>query len=49
MGDPVEHAAFGVGIIRRIESLATDQKLVVEFGNAGEKTLLAKFAKRAKL
>ena len=49
VGDRVEHAKFGVGIIRRIEMLATDQKLVVDFGNVGEKTLLAKFAKLSKL
>ena len=45
VGDRVEHATFGVGIIRRIEQLAGDQKLVVAFDNAGEKTLLAKFAR----
>ena len=45
MGDRVEHATFGVGVIRRIEQLAGDQKLVVAFDNAGEKTLLAKFAR----
>jgi len=49
VGDRVEHAKFGVGIIRRIEMLSTDQKLVVDFGNVGEKTLLAKFAKLTKL
>ncbi len=49
VGDRVEHAKFGVGTIRRIEVLATDHKLVVDFGNAGEKTLLAKFAKLSKL
>ena len=45
VGDRVEHATFGVGVIRRIEQLAGDQKLVVAFDNAGEKTLLAKFAR----
>ncbi len=45
VGDRVEHATFGVGVIRRIEQLAEDQKLVVAFDNAGEKTLLAKFAR----
>lgn len=45
----VEHPKFGVGTIRRIETLATDHKLVVDFGNFGEKTLLAKFAKLTKL
>lgn len=48
VGDRVEHATFGVGVIRRIEQLAGDQKLVVAFDNAGEKTLLAKFARLAR-
>lgn len=49
VGDRVEHPKFGVGIVQRIETLATDHKLVVAFDNAGEKTLLAKFAKLTKL
>ncbi|MDE7344931.1 MAG: ATP-dependent helicase, partial [Alistipes sp.] len=49
IGQRVEHQKFGVGIIRRIEMLAEDQKLVIAFDNAGEKTLLAKFAKLTKL
>lgn len=49
VGERVEHAKFGVGIVRRIETLAGDHKLVVAFDNAGEKTLLAKFAKLTKL
>ena len=49
VGQRVEHPKFGVGIVERIEVLATDHKLVVAFDNAGEKTLLAKFAKLTKL
>ncbi len=49
VGERVEHPKFGVGIIRHIEALATDHKLVVEFEGYGEKTLLAKFAKLTKL
>ena len=49
VGQRVEHPKFGVGIVRRIETLATDHKLVVDFDGAGEKTLLAKFAKLTKL
>ena len=49
VGQRVEHAKFGVGIVRRIEVLAGDHKLVVAFDNAGEKTLLAKFAHLTKL
>lgn len=48
-GDRVEHARFGAGRIVRIETLAQDFKLVVAFDGAGEKTLLAKFAKLRKL
>ena len=50
VGDRVEHPKFGVGIISRIENMATDHKVVVDFGGQyGEKTLLAKFAKLTKL
>ena len=49
VGQRVEHPMFGVGIVERIETLATDHKLVVRFDNAGEKTLLARFAKLTKL
>ncbi len=49
VGEMVEHPKFGAGTIRRIESLTTDHKLVVDFGQYGEKTLLAKFAKLTKL
>ena len=49
VGQRVEHPKFGAGVIRRIETLAADHKLVVDFGSYGEKTLLAKFAKLTKL
>lgn len=45
VGDRVSHPTFGEGVVRRIEMLVNDHKLVVDFGNAGEKTLLARFAK----
>ena len=48
VGDRVEHPTFGVGEIVRIEGLATDHKLVVNFAGS-EKTLLAKFAKLKKM
>lgn len=48
VGDRVEHPKFGVGRIERIEPLATDHKLVVNFEEYGSKTLLAKFAKLTK-
>ncbi len=50
VGQRVEHAIFGAGVVRSIELAQDgDQRLVVEFGNAGTKTLLAKFAKLIKL
>ncbi len=49
VGQCVEHPIFGVGTVQRIETLASDCKLVVDFGSAGVKTLLAKFAKLTKL
>ncbi len=49
VGDRVEHPKFGAGRIVRIDNLATDHKVVVDFGQYGEKTLLAKFAKLRKL
>ena len=49
VGNRVEHPKFGVGIVSRIDTMAEDYKLVVDFGQYGEKTLLAKFAKLTKL
>ncbi len=49
VGNRVEHPKFGVGEVRAIETLVGDHKLVVDFGQYGEKTLLAKFAKLTKL
>ena len=49
VGNRVEHPKFGVGIVARIEQMAEDYKLVVDFGQYGEKTLLAKFAKLTRL
>ncbi len=49
VGDRVEHPKFGAGVVRRIEALAQDHKLVVAFGDGSERTLLAKFAKLTKL
>ena len=49
VGNRVEHPKFGVGMVARIEQMAEDYKLVVDFGQYGEKTLLAKFAKLTKL
>ena len=48
-GDRVEHTIFGRGEILRIEQADGDWKLVVDFPNAGQKTLLTKYAKLRKL
>ena len=48
VGDRVSHPAFGEGVVARIETLVGDHKLVVDFGTAGQKTLLARFAKLTK-
>ena len=49
VGEHVEHPSFGRGRIIDIVPLATDHKLVVEFGAAGRKTLIARLAKLRKL
>ena len=49
VGERVGHPKFGEGEVVRVETLATDHKVVVRFGAYGEKTLLAKFAKLTKL
>lgn len=49
VGERVEHIKFGAGVIKRVEPMAQDCKLVVEFADGNEKTLLAKFAKLTKL
>ncbi|MBR3846348.1 MAG: ATP-dependent DNA helicase, partial [Alistipes sp.] len=48
VGDRVDHALFGVGEVVRIERMAGDMKLVVDFQKVGQKPLLAKFAKLRK-
>lgn len=49
ISERVEHPKFGAGTVERIEALATDHKVVVNFDEYGSKTLLAKFAKLRKL
>ncbi len=49
VGDRVEHPMFGAGTVLRVETLASDHKLVVDFGQHGQKTLLARFAKLTRL
>lgn len=49
VGDTVEHARFGQGVIKGIEGSGDSTKATVEFRNAGVKQLLLKFAKLRKI
>lgn len=49
IGERVAHPKFGPGTIERIETMAADHKLAIRFDEAGERTLLAKFAKLTRL
>ncbi|MBQ5718902.1 MAG: ATP-binding domain-containing protein, partial [Alistipes sp.] len=49
VGDRVEHPLFGRGEIVMVEAANGDQKLSIDFGTAGRKTLLARYAKLRKL
>ena len=44
-GCTIEHDRFGIGIVTKIEGTGENTRAVVEFQNAGTKTLLLKFAK----
>jgi len=45
IGMKVRHAQFGVGTVLSVEALDDDTKLVVRFGDVGQKTLRAKYAR----
>lgn len=45
VGNRVEHAKFGIGVVVALEPTSTDTKATIEFSNIGKKTLLLKFAK----
>ena len=45
VGTRVAHAKFGQGTIIAIEEWSNDIKLTVDFGPAGRKVLLQKFAR----
>ena len=49
VGEMVEHPRFGRGKVVGIEPMATDHKLVIDFVQAGQKTLIARLAKLTKL
>ncbi|MCD8303578.1 MAG: UvrD-helicase domain-containing protein [Prevotellaceae bacterium] len=45
VGAKVEHARFGIGIVRQFEGEGLDAKAIVDFGSNGEKRLLLRFAR----
>lgn len=45
VGAKVQHLRFGVGTITLLEQTSSDTRVTVDFGTAGSKVLLAKFAK----
>lgn len=45
VGKRVEHMRFGKGILQGIEGVENNKKAIVDFDNAGRKTLLLRFAK----
>jgi len=44
-GVRVEHSKFGVGTVKKVETMSGDRKALIAFDEAGEKTLLLSFAK----
>jgi DNA helicase-2/ATP-dependent DNA helicase PcrA len=44
-GARVEHSKFGVGTVKKVETMSGDRKAMILFDEAGEKTLLLSFAK----
>ncbi|TAF64077.1 MAG: ATP-dependent DNA helicase [Cytophagales bacterium] len=45
VGIRVEHIKFGIGTVKELELQGNDRKAIVDFDDAGEKTLLLSFAK----
>ena len=45
VGDIVRHERFGIGEVLFLEGVGENAKAKIRFRNAGEKTLLLKFAK----
>ena len=43
-GDRVEHRAFGAGTVRSVQPMAGDVLAEVDFGGAGVKKLMLKYA-----
>jgi len=44
-GMRVEHTKFGFGTVKKVDQNGNDRKAIIQFENAGEKTLLLSFAK----
>lgn len=49
VGDTVKHIKFGVGIVTEMKKTTSDYQVTVEFETAGQKKMLAGFAKLKKL
>jgi DNA helicase-2/ATP-dependent DNA helicase PcrA len=49
VGERVEHAKFGRGVVREVDTSGPDARLVVEFETEGRRTLLLRFAKLRRL
>lgn len=45
IGTVIEHMRFGIGTVASVEGSGENEKAMVNFENAGTKTLLLKFAK----
>lgn len=45
VGMRIEHSRFGIGSIAQIDCNSIDHRIIVDFDNTGQKTLLLKFAK----
>ena len=49
VGERVEHAKFGRGVVREVDTSGADPRLVVDFETEGRRTLLLRFAKLKRL
>jgi DNA helicase-2/ATP-dependent DNA helicase PcrA len=48
-GDEVEHQRFGKGQVLKLEDSGENKKAIINFTQAGQKTLVLKFAKLMKI
>ena len=49
VGDTVQHASFGIGVVTGMTPMAGDTLLVIQFDKVGQKKLMANYAKLTKL